>query len=334
MTPLISIIIPNRNGEATIGLCLEAVYRSDYTRFEVIVVDDDSEDRSVAEIERFPCRLVRLDRHSGASGARNAGAKASRGEILFFTDADCLLQADTLAIAAAAFARYGPDVIVGGTYTPDPYDADFFSRFQSLFVNYSETKHIDTADYAAGHALVIASETFRLSGGFAEGFLPVAEDVEFSHRLRRAGHRIIVEPRLRVRHIFGFSLYRSLRNAVFKSMYWTVYSIRNRDVLADSGTASIELKANLAFWFAALVLLAVSLIKADVLYLYLAVLPVAGNVMVGRRLIMAFFRGGGALFGAAATAYYLLLYPVAVGTGVVAGVVRYLIPSGFPRKGG
>jgi glycosyltransferase involved in cell wall biosynthesis len=61
MTPLISIIIPNRNGEATIRLCLEAVYRSDYTRFEVIVVDDDSEDRSVAEIERFPCRLVRLD---------------------------------------------------------------------------------------------------------------------------------------------------------------------------------------------------------------------------------------------------------------------------------
>ena len=118
MTPLISIIIPNRNGEATIGLCLEAVYRSTYEPFEVIVVDDDSGDRSVAEVERFPCRLVRLDRHGGASAARNAGAAASRGEILFFTDSDCLLEADTLAIAAAAFAQHGPEVIVGGTYTP------------------------------------------------------------------------------------------------------------------------------------------------------------------------------------------------------------------------
>ena len=135
MTPLISIIIPNRNGEATIGLCLEAVYSSTYEPFEVIVVDDDSGDRSVAEVERFPCRLVRLDRHGGASAARNAGAAASRGEILFFTDSDCLLEADTLAIAAAAFAQHGPEVIVGGTYTPVPYDADFFSRFSQRCVD-------------------------------------------------------------------------------------------------------------------------------------------------------------------------------------------------------
>ena len=334
MAPLISIIIPNRNGEATIGLCLEAAYRSDYSPFEVIVVDDNSGDRSVAAIERFPCRLVRLDRHSGASAARNAGARESRGEILFFTDSDCLLEADTLAVAAAALSRHGPGVIVGGTYTPDPYDPDFFSRFQSLFINYSETKHTDRADYAAGHAMVIAAGTFRRSGGFPEGFLPVAEDVEFSHRLRRAGHRVVVEPRLRVRHIFGFSLCGSLRNAAFKSMYWTVYSIRNKDVFADSGTASAELKANLAFCFTALTLLLVSVTIGNVLFLYPAALAVAANVMVGRGLIMAFFRGGGAVFGVAATAYYLSLFPLAVGTGVVAGILHHLTPSRYLRKGG
>jgi glycosyltransferase involved in cell wall biosynthesis len=334
MALLISIIIPNRNGEATIGLCLAAACRSSYSPFEVIVVDDHSEDRSVAAIERFSCRLVRLDRHSGAAAARNAGAAASRGDILFFTDADCLMETDTLAIAAAAFSRHGPDAIVGGTYTPDPYDADFFSRFQSMFVNYSETRHPDTADYAAGHAMVIAAATFRQSGGYSEEFLPVAEDVEFSHRLRRAGHGIIIEPRLRVRHIFGFSLYRSLRNAVFKSMYWTAYSIRNKDVFADSGTASTELKANVAFWFAALALLLVSASSTNVLYLYLAALPVAANLIVGRGLIKAFFKGGGAVFGISATAYYMFLYPLAVGSGVLAGVVRHLTPSRYQRKGG
>ncbi|MDH3229437.1 MAG: glycosyltransferase [Alphaproteobacteria bacterium] len=334
MAPLISIIIPNRNGEATIGLCLEAAYRSSYSPFEVIVVDDCSEDLSVAVIERFPCRLVRLDRHSGAAAARNAGAAESRGEILFFTDADCLLEPEAIAIAAAAVSRHGPDAVVGGTYTPEPYDADFFSRFQSVFIHYSETKHTDAADYAAGHAMVIAARAFRRSGGFSEGFLPVAEDVEFSHRLRRAGHRIVIEPRLRIRHVFGFSLYRSLRNAAFKSMYWTVYSIRNRDVFADSGTASTELKANLAFCFAVSVLLLVAATSGNVLFLYLTALPVAANVTVGRGLIAAFFKGGGAVFGVAATAYYLFVFPLAVGAGVLAGVVRHLIPSRCLQKGG
>ena len=141
MEPLISIIIPNRNGEATIGRCLEAAFASRYETFEVIVADDHSEDGSVEAIERFPCRLVRLDRHAGASGARNAGAAHARGELFFFTDADCLLQEDTLAIASQAFASHGPNVIVGGTYTPEPYDRDFFSRFQSIFVNYSECRN-------------------------------------------------------------------------------------------------------------------------------------------------------------------------------------------------
>ncbi len=333
MAPLISIIIPNRNGEATIGLCLEAAFRSDYEPFEVIVVDDHSEDRSVEVIERFPCRLVRLERHSGASAARNAGATKSRGQILFFTDADCILQADALAVAAAAISRHGAGVIVGGTYTREPYDTDFFSRFQSAFVSYFETKHGEAADYAAGHALVIADKTFRDSGGFTAGFLPVAEDVEFSHRLRRAGHRIVVEPRLRVQHVFEFSLYRSLRNAAFKAMHWTVYSIGNGDILADSGTASSELKANVVLWSVAVTLLVAAVASGSIVPLFLAVLPVAASMLVGRGLIRAFF-GGGIAFALAATAYYLLLYPLAVGAGTVAGVWRYLtVPHVLPKDG-
>ncbi len=334
MAPFISIIIPNRNGETTIGLCLEAAFGSKYEPFEVIVVDDDSEDKSIEVIERFPCKLVRLDRHGGASTARNAGAAHSRGEVLFFTDADCLLEEDSLAVAAGSFASYGPSVVIGGTYTQRPYDQGFFSHFQSIFINYSECKNADHADYAASHAMVIASETFRRNQGFPEGFLPVAEDVEFSHRLRRAGCRIVVNPRLQVRHIFDFSLQRSLRNAGFKSMNWTIYSIENRDVFADSGTASIELKANVVFCFANIVLLLLYIVYNDFLLLYLMALPIAGSLSLSRGLIMAFFKGGGVVFGVAAVAYYLFLYPLAVGAGGFAGVVRYLVFGHRQRKGG
>lgn len=334
MMPLISIIIPNRNGEATIGLCLEAAYGSAYEPFEVVVADDHSEDGSLAVIERYPCRVVRLDRHSGASAARNAGARASRGDILFFTDADCLIEPCALTIAAAALSYRGPGVVVGGTYTPEPYDADFFSRFQSLFVHYSETKRAGAADYAAGHAMAIDAGTFRDSGGFAEGFLPVAEDVEFSHRLRRAGLRIVIEPGLRVRHVFGFSLRRSLRNAAFKAMHWTVFSIREGDAFADSGTASTELKANVMFLYVAASLLAAGAAGAGTTFLYLSLLPLAASAIVGRGLIRAFFRGGGVVFGVAATLYYLSLFGLAVGAGALAGVLRHLSTARRPRHVG
>ncbi len=334
MAPFISIIIPNRNGEATIGLCLEAAFASDYERFEVIVVDDCSGDESAEAIGRFPCTLIRLDRHRGAAAARNAGAARSNGEVLFFTDADCLVEKDALAIAARALASHGPNVVVGGTYTPVPLDDDFFSRFQSVFVNYSETRHADAADYAAAHAMAIAAGDFRRNRGFTEDFLPVAEDVEFSHRLRRAGLRIVIDPRLRVRHIFGFSLYRSLRNAAFKAMHWTIYSIGNRDVLADSGTASRQLKSNVVFCLASFFLLFLHVIYGNVLFLYLLALPVVGSLLISRGLIMAFFRTGGAVFGVAAVAYYLFLFPLAVGVGAMAGVARYFASNRRRRKAG
>ena len=73
MARFISVVIPNRNGEATIGKCLDAIFSSTYEDFEVIVVDDASEDASIAIIEKFPCRLLRLEKHSGAARARKAG---------------------------------------------------------------------------------------------------------------------------------------------------------------------------------------------------------------------------------------------------------------------
>ena len=101
---LLSVIIPIRNGAATIGRCLEAALASRHGNFEIVVVDDASADASVEVIGGYPCNLVRLAQHEGAARARNVGASRSRGRFLFFTDADCLLQQDTLVLAAAALA--------------------------------------------------------------------------------------------------------------------------------------------------------------------------------------------------------------------------------------
>jgi glycosyltransferase involved in cell wall biosynthesis len=319
----ISVVIPNYNNAATIGKCLEAAFLSIYTNFEVIVVDDNSNDNSVEIIKRFPCRLLEFREHRGASCARNTGAFSSRGDFIFLTDSDCLLNKDTLSIINKTLSITEPDVIIGGTYTKTPYDKGFFNLFQSLFVYYSETKRADKPDYIAAHAMVMSTQIFRKQNGFPEEFLPIIEDVEFTHRLRREGCKLVVNPQIQVRHIFNFSFNRSLINAVRKSMYWTMYSIGNRDLLTDSGSASTELKVNVISAFSSLLLLILWVFSERPSFLYPIPVIFILNLFVSRGLVKTFHETGGIIFAGLASIYYTLFYSLSVGTGTVAGMAKY-----------
>jgi len=321
---MISLIIPMRNAEATIGKCLAAAFSLEDPRYEVIVVDDASEDASVARIGNHPCKLVRLNVHSGAAKARNIGAQHSAGDILFFTDADCLVAKDVLSRVRKESPDLRTGLVLGGTYTPLPYDRDFFSTFQSLFIHYSETKDSGNPDYLATHAMAISAETFRNIGGFSEDLTPILEDVEISHRLRRAGYRLRMDPGLRVQHIFRHSLSRSLGNAVRKATYWTLYSLRNRDLLADSGTASRELKVNGLVWLLTATVSLFVLASGQVRFLVIVPLIEMLNVWMNRRLFTSFLRSKGAFFALAAMLYYTLLYPAAIWMGAFNGLARHL----------
>ncbi len=323
MAPDVSIIIPNRNGGNTIGACLEAAFASHHPDFEIIVVDDCSDDESVRVIERFPCRLVRLSNHGGAARARNIGAQHGEGKILFFTDADCLLNEDTITKVSEALAAAHSDLVVGGTYTRQPADDGFFNRFQSIFINYSETKHASHPDYIATHAMAIPADTFRTSGGFSESMRPMLEDVELSHRLRQRGIELVLIPDIQVRHIFNFSLLGSLRNAFQKSMYWTMYSIDNKDLLADSGTASVELKANVGAYCLSWLLVFLSLATAQWTWWFAIGAIQIVNIVINKRLLLAFCNADDILFSLRAVMYYLLVYPLPVGLGAMVGVIRY-----------
>lgn len=322
----ISIIIPNYNGEATIGKCLEAAFSSEYQNFEVVVVDDFSHDNSVKIIKKYPCRLIMLDKHSGASKTRNVGAQNSNGKILFFIDADCLLQENTLALVNKTIEKYSNDTIIGGTYTKVPYDDKFFSTFQSVFINYSETKNKDAPNYIATHAMVIDRETFIKTGRFCEDyFIPILEDVEFSHRLRGAGYKLVISPEIFVRHIFNFTLLKSLRNAAKKSMYWTIYSINNRDLLSDSGTASIELKVAVMSYFINLLLIIFGILFKRYFFFIPLFFIFMITLYINRGLISAFYETRGLLFAIASLCYYTMVYPIGVCAGAVAGTVTYFL---------
>jgi len=159
--------------------------------------------------------------------------------------------------------------------------------------------------------MAIYKNSFLSSGGFQEGWLPILEDVEFSHRLRRSGHQLLVNPKILVQHIFNYSLHKSLCNAIKKSRYWTQYSMKNQDLLDDSGTASHELKTNVVLFYALLVCLTLVPFNG-LLFGPLLFLGVIVNLFTNRRLLTAFYSAYGSLFSLRAMFYYFCVYPIPV----------------------
>lgn len=317
--PTVSMVIAARNAASTLAASIEAALGSRYPHFEVVVVDDASDDESAAIAARYPCRLVRLPRWRGATAARNTGAEIASGEILFFTDADCQVEPDALVLAVAALARTKGPTVVGGTYTPIPADRGFYSAFQSVFINHFETARA-VPDYVSTHALAIRAADLAAMGGFPDIGLPILEDVAFSHRFRRNGGALVMRPDLLVRHYFGFDLRGSLANAVRKTRHWVAYSLEACDLLADSGTASRALKLTVAGHAVVVSCLALAAVLGTpgLLVGVTALLP---GLVASRRLFVSFRRHLGRRVAVAATLYYLLVYPFAIEWGTLLGVL-------------
>ena len=329
--PAISVIIPVYNGAATVGRALKALYDSTFRDFEVVVVDDGSTDDTQAVLAecagRYPYKLVTLERNMGVSHARNTGARAARGGTVLFIDADCVVMPPTIERCLDRLQK-SDCICVGGAYTrAADFDDDFFSKFQSLYIHYVETKN-QFPDYIATHCMAIRKEDFEGYGGFIEdsfiGHQASVEDVEFSHRMLRAGHCLTRPADIQVMHIFRFNFVKSIRNAIKKSKYWTMYSLQNRDVMKDSGAASYELKANVASQSFNLVLI-VAAVASRFWWLLLPV-PVlfALNVGTNYALLRLFKRERGWWFFLRAMGYYQFIYPFGVAYGSLAGTLKYI----------
>lgn len=104
--PTVSVIVPVRNGAATLRDCLISLLKTDYPRDrrEIVVVDNGSTDATAAIIAEFPEVRRIVEPNRGASRARNRGIQDTDSDIVAFTDADCLATAGWLSDLVSAFA--------------------------------------------------------------------------------------------------------------------------------------------------------------------------------------------------------------------------------------
>ncbi|MBI2952131.1 glycosyltransferase [bacterium] len=206
--PFVSVIVAARNEEAFIGDCLAGLVRQTYPpdRHEVLVVDDDSEDRTREIVkgfcERHPhVRLLTPGPEDEGLRAKkrpmSAGIRASRGEILLTTDADCRVQPTWVAATVACFE---PDVgaVIGFSQIDRSKSVTPAQRLQALdFLALMSAAAgacgLGVPLAASGQNLAYRRSLFEAAGGFREiGHRPSGDDVLLLQLLRRAGKGRIV----------------------------------------------------------------------------------------------------------------------------------------------
>jgi lipopolysaccharide/colanic/teichoic acid biosynthesis glycosyltransferase/glycosyltransferase involved in cell wall biosynthesis len=198
---MISVIIPAKDAAATIAACLDgALTQRDINEdYEVILVDDGSGDNT-AEIGKSKGVKVIRQENAGPAAARNAGADIARGEILAFTDADCVPSPTWLARLIEPFQD--PNVVgAKGTYRTD--QCGLVPRFvqQEYGYKYVQMAKQDSIDFIDTYSAAYRRAVFLENGGFDSAFaVPSVEDQELSFRLARKGYRMVFVPDAVVRH--------------------------------------------------------------------------------------------------------------------------------------
>jgi len=196
----VSVIIPVLNEEAVIARCLQSLAEQTLPRdaFEVIVVDNGSQDRTIAIAQRFDgaLRLRVLDREGvPVSAMRNSGAAVARGRFLAFLDADCIAPPHWLKLAMNPLGVAGGGLI-GAHYTIPP-GSSWVAR--AWYGDMGERKR-GCVSYVPAGSMLVSRELFLQLGGFDET-LETSEDCEFCQRISAAGHTVEAIPALSVVHL-------------------------------------------------------------------------------------------------------------------------------------
>ncbi len=293
----VSVIIPVHNGGDSFRRCLSSLAKTTPPPSEIIVVADGDTDGSWLLAKEFNAKVLRINARGGPAQARNLGAKAAQGDILFFVDADVVVYPDTISQVASTFSREPDLAALIGSYDDAPGATNFLSQYRNLLHHYVHQTGCEEASTFWGACGAIRRQVFLSLGGFDESYRqPSIEDIELGYRLKQAGYRIRLCKDLQVKHLKRWEMGSLLKADFFyRALPWTELILRDRQLINDlnlqvSSRVSVMLVFGLlsalfaAWWWSGF------LIVAAVLSLSLLVInaPVYRFFMRQRGLLFAF----------------------------------------------
>lgn len=218
--PRVSVIVLNHNGERIIGKCLDHLLAQTFDDFEILVVDNNSTDASLAILEQYlgsgRLSIVRSDRNRGVAGGRNLGVMHARGSIVAFIDNDGYADPGWLGAAvktmdsgagigvvASVVFFAGRKIILngaGGTVNLQGYGGDFC--FDTPY-EFAQLPH--RVLYAMGCGMVVRRDVLERVGPFDEKLFNYYDDTELGIRAWKSGYEVVVAPDAWIDHGFGYS---------------------------------------------------------------------------------------------------------------------------------
>lgn len=195
--PVVSIIIPAFNAEKYIEKCLLSLQGLDYPKdkYEVLVIDNGSSDRTVEIAQHFSAQLW-VEKGS-ISRLRNSGVKKSKGDILAFLDADCVAPSHWLREGIRLLKNETIGAV--GSWYQLPGDTTLVERVWDLHMS-SRREKIGDINWVPSGNLIMTKSVFDSVGGFEED-LNTSEDVDLCQRVRKQGSRVYTDPILAVEHL-------------------------------------------------------------------------------------------------------------------------------------
>jgi len=328
---MISVIVPAYDAEETVGLCLDALASQTVCRdaYEIIVVDDGSTDGTLSVAAGHDV-VVLHQAHAGPAVGRNLGAGEARGDLLLFTDADCVPAPDWIEQLAGAFAD--PQV-VGAKGAYRTHQKALVARFVQLEYEerYARMLPLPQIDFVDTYSAAYRRDVFLENGGFDARF-PTAsvEDQELSFRLAAQGYRLVFVPEAVAYHTHDCRLGEYWRRK-FNIGFWKALLLRWHPgrALRDSHTPQVLKVQMLLMALLCVALLIAPWWRGTILggAAILAMLVVSSLPLVGRALRRDTWL-------AVVVPAFVLVRALALGLGLAVGFIRFHRGLDEPRSYG
>lgn len=252
----VSIIVPTFNGASRIRNCLDALLaQTEHRKVEILVVNDGSTDRTAEVVAGYPSVRLISQSNAGPAAARNRGALEASGNIILFTDDDCVPTRDWLSFMLRAFTD--PEV-VGAKGVYRTHQKKLTARFVQVEYEdrYRLMAKLDAIDFVDTYSAAFRRDRFLQMNGYDTSFpVACAEDIELSYRMSMRGWKMVFVPEAIVYHTHPDTFSGYLRKK-YKFAFWRVLALRKnpRKIFRDSHTPQIM---KLQLLFAPLLLLAI-----------------------------------------------------------------------------
>jgi glycosyltransferase involved in cell wall biosynthesis len=201
--PFVSVVVPVWNDAGRLTRCLGALEGQTYPGhlYEVVVVDNDSAEAVAGVVESHARARVVREARAGSYAARNAGVARARGEVIAFTDADCVPAPDWLERGVARLTRGEGCAVVAGRVEifPRPTGRPNAVERYEMLVALAQSEFVSRYGFGATANLFTLREVFERAGPFLAE-VKSGGDLEWGRRVTGRGYRLVYADDVRVSH--------------------------------------------------------------------------------------------------------------------------------------